>query len=183
MPVSRARKGEQLAHYNDLLSISSGFAVVSTNGLPVSRIQSLRRKIRDAGGQYEVAKNTLITKALEQSGWVVPSDVLAGQTAIVFGKDNFPGVAKALLAFLETEKIEEDKLKVVGGVMGKSVLNADGVKDVSNLPTLPELQAQLIGLIAAPATSLVSVLQAATGGMVNFVQALEDKLKEGGEAA
>lgn len=179
MAVTRARKGEQLAHYKDLLSVSTGFAVLATGGLPVSRVQALRRKIREAGGQYEVTKNTLITKALEQSGWAVPASVLKGQTAIVFGKENFPGVAKALLNFLDTEKIEPERLQVVGGVMGgTNVLDAAGVKAVSELPTLPELQAQIIGLIVAPATNIASVLEAATGGMVNFLQALEDKLKE-----
>ncbi|MCU0513438.1 MAG: 50S ribosomal protein L10 [Anaerolineae bacterium] len=178
MPVSKARKSEQLEHYNELLRASNGFAVLSTNALPVSRVQNLRRKIREAGGTYLVAKNTMIIKALEHTGWVVPADILKGQTAIVFGRDNFPGVAKALLNFLETEKIEEDRLKVVGGVMGTDILNAAGVKLASELPTLPELQAQIIGLIVAPATGLASVLEAATGGMVNFLQALEDKLKE-----
>lgn len=183
MPLTRARKEEQVAQYKELLNASSGFAVVSVNGLPVTRIQALRRKLRDIGGEYRVGKNTLVIKALEQSGWTVPTDILQGQTAVVFGMDNFPGVAKALLTWLEAEKIEEANLKVVGGVMGKSILNAGGVTDVSNLPTLPELQAQIIGLIAAPATGLVSVLQAATGGVVNFMQALEDKLNEGKEGA
>lgn len=178
MPVSKARKSEQLAHYKELLSVSAGFAVVSVQGLPVSRVQALRRKIREAGGQYEVTKNTLISKALEQSGWVVPAKILVGQTAIIFGKDDFPGVAKALLNFVETEKIEEDRFKIVGGVLGSDILNADGVKAVSDLPTLPELQAQIIGLIVAPATGIASVLEAATGGMVNFLLALEDKMKE-----
>jgi large subunit ribosomal protein L10 len=179
VPLTRARKEEQVAQYKELLDASTGFAIVSTNGLSVTRIQSLRRKLRDIGGEYRVGKNTLVIKALEQSGWKVPTDILQGQTAVVFGKDNFPGVAKALLGWIETEKIEEANLKVVGGVMGNSILTGGGVTDVSNLPTLPELQAQLIGLIAAPATNLVSVLQAATGGVVNFMQALEDKLNEG----
>lgn len=183
MPITRQRKEEFVALYNELLEVSSGFAIVSTRGLAVNKIEALRRKIKEAGGQYAVTKNTLITKALEQSGWVVPADLLQGQTAIVFGKDNFPGVAKALLAFIEAEKLEEDKMKVVGGVMGHDILNTDGVTAVSNLPTLPELQAQIIGLIVQPAVNLVSILEAADAGVVNVLQALLDKDKDNGEAA
>jgi large subunit ribosomal protein L10 len=185
LPITRQRKEEFVALYNELLQVSSGFAIVSTRGLAVNKIEALRRKIKDAGGQYAVTKNTLMTKALEQSGWVVPSALLQEQTAIVFGKDNFPGVAKALLDFIEAEKLEEDKMKVVGGVMGNDILNADGVKAVSQLPTLPELQAQIIGLIVQPAINLVSILEAADAGIVNVLQALLDKdeNKDNGEAA
>ncbi len=183
LPITRQRKEEFVALYNELLSVSSGFAIVSTRGLAVTKIQALRRKIKDVGGQYAVTKNTLITKALEQSGWVVPSALLQEQTAIIFGKDNFPGVAKALLDFIEAEKLDEEKMKVVGGVMGSDILNADGVKAVSQLPTLPELQAQIIGLIVQPAVNLVSILDAADAGIVNVLQALLDKDKDSGEAA
>jgi large subunit ribosomal protein L10 len=183
VPISRARKEEQVARYVELLSESTGFAIVSPSNLPVNKIEALRRQVRDAGGEYVVGKNTLVIKALEQAGWVVPQEQLVGQTAVIFGKDAFPDVAKALLAFIEKEKLEDDKLKVIGGVMGKDVLKSTGVKAVSELPTLPELQAQIIGLIVAPATNIVSILDAANAGVVNVIQALLDKDKDDGSAA
>jgi ribosomal protein L10 len=67
--------------------------------------------------------------------------------------------------------------------MGKDVLKSTGVKAVSELPTLPELQAQIIGLIVAPATNIVSILDAANAGVVNVIQALLDKDKDDGSAA
>lgn len=183
MPISRARKEEQVARYVDLLGQSVGFAIVSSNNLPVSKIEDLRNVVRNAGGEYVVGKNTLVIKALEQAGWVVPEGQLKGQTAVIFGKDSFPGVAKALLDFIEKEKLEEAKFRVVGGVMGTDVLKPAGVKSVSELPTLPELQAQIIGLIVAPATNIVSILDAADAGIVNVIQALLDKDKDDGSAA
>jgi large subunit ribosomal protein L10 len=182
VPISRARKEEQVARYAELLSESTGFAIVAPTNLPVNKIEALRRQVRKAGGEYVVGKNTLVIKALEQAGWVVPADQLKGPTAVIFGKDAFPDVAKALLDFIDKEKLEEDKLKVIGGVMGKDVLKSTGVKAVSELPTLPELQAQIIGLIVAPATNLVSVLDAADAGIVNVLQALLDKDKDGSAA-
>jgi len=183
VPITRARKEEQVARYAELLSESTGFAIVSPNNLPVNKIEALRRQVREAGGEYVVGKNTLVIKALEQAGWVVPEGQLEGQTAVIFGKDAFPDVAKALLAFIDKEKLEDDKLKVIGGVMGKDVLKSTGVKAVSELPTLPELQAQIIGLIVTPAINIVSILDAANAGVVNVIQALLDKDKDGGSAA
>jgi len=118
---------------------------------------------------------TLIRIALEQSGWSVPKDALAGPTAIIFGNDNFPAVAKAIVDFLKTEDFGE-KLMIKGGVMGgNEVLRAKDVEAVSNLPTLPEMQAQIIGLIVAPARNLVTILQNADSGVVNVLQAWLDK--------
>lgn len=181
MPITKERKEELVAQLKELLEESNGFAVVSAVGLSVQKTQSLRKKIYDAGGQYVVSKNTLIRIALEQAGWSVPTDALSGPTAIIFGGENFPGVAKAILDFLKSEDFG-DKLTIKGGVMGGSeVLRAVDVESVSNLPTLPELQAQIIGLIVAPSRNLVTILQNADSGVVNVLQAWLDK--DGGEAA
>lgn len=178
MPLHKERKAELVAELVELLQESDGFAVIRTQGLPVARIEAIRGKIREAGGQYFVAKNTLLTKALEQVGWVVPTEQLVGPTAIAFGKRNFPAVAKALLEFVKTENIDESKLAPVGGVMsGKDILTLQRLEAVSNLPTLDEMRAQLAGLIVAPATGLVTVLQAANSQIVNVIQALLDDKK------
>lgn len=180
LPISRERKEELVAQYVELLESSNGFAIVASRGLTVSRVQQLRKNIYEAGGQYVVAKNTLITKALEQAGWEVPADHLTGPTAIAFGKDNFPGVAKAILKFIKDENLDE-LMEVQGGVMGgKEILDAAEVKAVSELPTLPELQAQIIGLIVAPSRSLVTILNNAESGVVNVLQAWLDKDADGG---
>lgn len=176
MPITKARKDELVTEFKELLEQSDGFTIVATRGMSVKRIESLRRKVMEAGGRYVVAKNTLLIKALEMSGWTVPSELLVGPTAIIFGKDNFPGVAKAVLSFIDTEKIDENLLKVTGGVMaGTNVLDAAGMKAVSELPTLPELQAQILGLIVMPATNIVSVLDAADAGVVNVLQSWLDE--------
>jgi len=175
LPITKDRKEELVAQLKELLEASNGFAVVSAVGLSVQKTQTLRKKIYDAGGQYVVTKNTLIRIALEQSGWSVPKDALAGPTAIIFGNDNFPAVAKAIVDFLKTEDFGE-KLMIKGGVMGgNEVLRAKDVEAVSNLPTLPEMQAQIIGLIVAPARNLVTILQNADSGVVNVLQAWLDK--------
>ncbi|MCY3778954.1 MAG: 50S ribosomal protein L10 [Chloroflexi bacterium] len=182
MPVSRIRKEELVSSYVDILDESDGFIVVQTQGLGVSQIQGLRNALREQNGLYLVAKNTLMRKALENANWIVPEDLLVGPVAIIFGRDNMPGVSKALLKHIEDEQFEE-KMTVTGGVMSGDVLDARQVEAVSQLPTLDELRAQLAGMVVAPAQGLVNVLNQATAGVVNVLQAYLDKQEQGAPAS
>lgn len=174
MPITRARKEELVAQYVEMLEQSNGIALVSADRMPVPRVEQLRGAIREAGGQYMVTKNTLLTKALEQTEWVVPVELLKGKTAVIFGYDNFPGVAKALLDWLDDNDVPEAQVNVKGGVMGGAqIIDAKGVEDISDMPTLPEIQAQILGLLIAPQQQLVNVLQAANSGVVNVLQAAD----------
>lgn len=178
MPVSRGQKEELVASYVDILNKSDGFVIVKTQGLSVSQIQGLRHVVREQEGRYLVAKNTLMRKALENAGWVVPEDLLIGPVAIIFGGDNMPGVSKALLKHIEDEDFQE-KMQVTGGVMAGDILAAQQVDALSKLPTLEEIRAQLAGLVITPAQGVVNVLYQATGGVVNVLQAYLDKHEEG----
>ena len=108
--------------------------------------------------------------------------LLKGPTAIAFGLDNFPGVAKAVLEFVG-EGDRSQKMQVGGGVMTGEILNPAKVETISKLPSLDELRAQLAGLVVSPATGLVSVINAANSQVVNVLQAYLDDRGEGGEAA
>ena len=183
MPVSRARKEALIAQYVDFLNESDGLVTVHTQGLSVSQIQGLRNALREQNGLYLVAKNRLIRRALEEANWIVPEDLLSGPVAIIFGRDNMPGVTKTLLKHIAEQDFEE-KMQVTGGIMSGEILDAQQVDAVSKLPTLDELRAQLAGLIVSPAQGIVNVLHQATGGVVNVLQAYLDKHEEGlGESA
>lgn len=179
MPISKARKQELVARYVDILNESDGFVLVKTQGLTVAEVQGLRNTVREQNGLYAVVKNTLIRKALEQANWIVPEDLLQGPIAIVFGRDNMPGVSRAVLKHIEAENFIE-KMQVAGGVMSGEVLDAQQVDAVSKLPTLDELRAQLAGLVISPAQGVVNALHQATGGVVNVLQAYLDKHQKGG---
>jgi len=180
LPISKARKQELVARYVDILNESDGFVLVKTQGLTVAEVQGLRNTVREQNGLYAVVKNTLIRKALEQANWIVPEDLLRGPIAIVFGRDNMPGVSRAVIKHIEDENFSE-KMQVAGGVMSGEVLDAQQVDAVSKLPTLDELRAQLAGLVISPAQGVVNALYQATGGLVNVLQAYLDKHQEGGE--
>lgn len=174
MPISRTRKEELVAKYVELLNESNGFILIETQGLSVPQIEQMRKIIREQNGVYAVAKNTLIRKALEQADWTVPQDLLKGPVSVVFGRDNMPGVSKAVLKYIKDEKFEE-KMQIAGGVMTGEVINSAQVTTISELPTLDELRAQIAGLVISPAQGIVNVLYQATGGVVNVLQAYLDK--------
>jgi large subunit ribosomal protein L10 len=183
LAISKERKNELVKQYVDLIGQTNGFVIVQYRGLGVTEIDVLRAQVREAGGRYLVTKNTIFTKALQEIGWPVPDDLLSGPVAVAFGMENLPGVAKAVLDFTGERHVGE-KMEVTGGIMTGEILDAAKVKAVSNLPTMDEIRAQLAGLVVAPATGLVSVINAATGQIVNVVQAYLDDREEGdGEAA
>lgn len=176
MAIKKERKNELVDKYVDLLTNSGGFVIVQYAGMSVAQINELRGSVRKAGGQYVVTKNTLLVKAMEQAGWPSADSMLTGPSAIAFGLGNFPGVAKAVLDY--TADKDATKISVRGGVMGEQVLDSKSVDTISKLPTLDELRAQLAGLVVAPATGIVSVIQAANSQVVNVIQAYLDDRKE-----
>ena len=173
MAISRERKEELIAYYGDLLGKSTGFVVTEYKGLTDSQLKIIRGKLREVQGKYVITKNTLFMRALQESGWPVQEQLLIGPTAVVVGGENFPTVAKTLLA---TVKDYEEILKIKGGVMAGSILsNAAQVETVSNLPSLDELRAQLLGLLVQPATGLVSVVNAVVAGVPQVLQSYVSK--------
>jgi len=173
LAISRERKEELIAYYGDLLGKSTGFVVTEYKGLTDSQLKIIRGKLREVQGKYVITKNTLFMRALQESGWPVPEQLLIGPTAVVVGGENFPTVAKTLLA---TVKDYEEILKIKGGVMAGSILsNAAQVETVSNLPSLDELRAQLLGLLVQPATGLVSVVNAVVAGVPQVLQSYVSK--------
>lgn len=173
MALTKTRKDELVSGYVEILKQTSGFVIIQYSGMSTPDINDLRAKIREAKGQYVVAKNTLLTKALQQVGWPVPDDLLQGPSAIAFGMDNLPGVAKVVVDYLADKDVQ--KIAAKGGIMANEIFGASKLDAISKLPTLDEIRAQIAGLIVAPATGLVSVLQAVNSQIVNVLQAYEDK--------
>jgi large subunit ribosomal protein L10 len=168
MAISRAKKEALVEHYTEILGESTGFVVTEFKGLSVAESEQLRHKLRDTNGVFMVTKNTLLKIALEKSDWVVPEELLVGQVGIAFAKDNLPGTTKAVIEFAENF---ENKFALKGGVMGGSdIFAASDVKAISEMPTLPEIQSQLLGMLTQPAQQLVNTVQAADAQVVNVLQ-------------
>ena len=124
--------------------------VVTRNlGLSVAQSTDLRLKMRDAGAQFKVAKNRLALIALEGSKYSPIGDLLTGPTALATSIDPV-AAAKVAVDFAKTT----DRFEIVGGAMGETLLDVNGIKALAALPSLDQLRATIIGLVQAPATKI-----------------------------
>ena len=153
--MDRAQKEELVAKLNAVFSETSVVVVTRNLGLTVAQVNDLRGRMRDVGASYKVAKNRLARIALEGTDYGSISDLLVGPTALATSTDPV-AAAKAAVAFAKTT----DKFEIVGGAMGTTVLDVNGVKALAELPSLDELRAKIIGLVNAPATKLAQLANA-----------------------
>ncbi len=156
--MDRAQKKELVAELNRTFTETSVVVVTRNLGLTVAQSTALRVKMREAGASYKVAKNRLARIAAEGTPYAAISDLLTGPTALATSPDPV-AAAKIAVEFAKAN----DKLEIVGGAMGDTVLDANGVKALAELPSLDELRAKIVGLIQAPATKIAQVVQAPAG--------------------
>jgi len=167
LAISKARKDELVAQYIELINSSNAIFMTEYTGLSVSDMEALREKVREADGAFYVTKNRLLRVAMEQTDTPVPEELLTGQMAAGFAMSDAPPLAKALVDYAK----KEEKLIIKGVIFDGDVLAADGVKALASLPTLPEVQSQLVGIISAPARNLASVIASGVRQVVNVVDA------------
>ena len=151
--------------------------VTQNKGLTVAEVTNLRRRMRAAGANFKVAKNRLAILALDGTKFDGIAPLLKGPTALAWSRDAV-AVSKAAVEFA---KINE-KFVVLGGALGAQTLNADGIKALSELPSLDTLRAGLLGMLNTPATRIAGILQA-PGGQIARVLAAFSRKDEGSEAA
>jgi len=156
--MDRAQKKESVAFLKDVFSDSASVVVVRNLGLNVAEMSDLRTQMREAGASLKVAKNRLALLALEGSEVESIGEHLSGPTALGYSEDPV-APAKVLVKFAKGN----DNLEILGGAMGATALDVDGVKALADLPSLDELRGKLVGLLQAPAGKLASVTQAPAG--------------------
>ncbi len=153
--MDRSQKAESVASLNAVFN-EVGVVVVTRNlGLSVGQSTALRGKMRDAGASYKVAKNRLAKLAIKDTPYSGLEEYLTGPTALAWSTDPV-AAAKAAVDFAKTN----DKLEIVGGAMGSTVLDAAGVKALASMPSLDELRAKIVGLVNAPATKVATLVNA-----------------------
>ena len=152
--MDRSQKADAVAQLNAVFN-EAGVVVVTRNlGLTVAQSTELRQKMRDAGATYKVAKNRLAKLALKDTDYTGIDEYLSGPTALSYSEDPV-AAAKVVVDFAKTN----DKLEIVGGSMGASVLDEAGVKALASMPSLDELRGTIVGLVNAPATKVVRTIK------------------------
>ena len=151
---------------------ASPFLIVADyGGLTVAQFEALRKKLGEAGSEVHVTKNSFVKRAAASVEY--PEDiatVLTGQTCIVTGGSDVCATAKALK---ETHK-ETEKCEMKGGVLDGNMLSADDLNALASLPPMESLQAQLLGLLQQPASTLVRLLNEPAASLARVIQAKSD---------
>ena len=154
MAITKSKKKEVVKQYEEWLQNSQGLIVTEYTGLNMKEMDALRSKIREAGGEFHILKNTLAKIAFTNANYPFDDDLFVNSTAVGFAFEDPPALAKAFMDFAK----ETDFLKVKCGYLNNEILSADEVKALANLPSLPVLRAQMLSTIMAPATKLARIL-------------------------
>ena len=168
--MDRAGKKELVTALNTAFKATNVVVVAHYSGLTVAQMQNLRRQMKHAGAAVKVAKNRLAKIALDGTDVATIMPLLKGPTLIAFSGDPV-AAPKVAVDFAKTN----NRLVILGGAMGKTALNPDGVKALAALPSLDELRAKMVGLIQAPATKLARLLNAPASQLARVVQAYASK--------
>ena len=137
--------------------------VTHYQGLTMSQLDDLRGQMREHGIKFTITKNRITKIALEKTKCKELSNLFTGATAVAFSDDAIIS-ARILSKFSKTN----ESLKLLGGIMGNEVLDQAAVQNVANLPTLDEARANIVGILATPASKLVSILLARSEKMSNL---------------
>ena len=134
---------------------SKAVMVTHYQGLTMPQMDELRSKMREHGIIFKITKNRITKLALEKTRCKDLAGLFTGPTAVAFGEDAIIS-ARILSKFAK----DNENLKLIGGIMENEVLDQAGVQNVATLPTLDEARANIVGILNAPASKLVSILLA-----------------------
>ena len=168
--MDRAEKREFVTGLNDAFKGAGSVVVAHYAGLTVANMNDLRSKMRAAGGTVKVAKNRLAVIALQGTDSEGMKDLFKGQTLIAYSDDPV-AAPKVASDFAKAN----DKLVILGGAMGTTALDADGVKALATMPSLDELRAKIVGMINTPATRIAAVVKAPAGNLARVFGAYARK--------
>jgi large subunit ribosomal protein L10 len=168
--VDRAAKAESITELAGVFKASQVVVVAHYAGLTVAQMQNLRQQMKQAGAHVKVAKNRLAKIALKDTDAAVIAPLLKGPTVLAYSGD--PVAAPKVAS--DFAKANE-QFVILGGAMGKTALDPNGVKALASLPSLDELRAKLIGLLVAPATKIAQLTNAPAAKVARVVQAYASK--------
>ena len=168
--MDRAQKPIVVEELNRVFNEVNVVIVTRNLGLTVAQSTALRLKMRDGGATYKVTKNSLAKIATKGTVYESLSELLTGPIALASSIDPV-AAAKIVVEFAKTN----DKLEIVGGAMGSTVLDVNGVKALATMPSLDELRAKIVGLVQAPATKVVQIVQAPAGQLARVFGAYAAK--------
>jgi large subunit ribosomal protein L10 len=167
--MHRAQKSEAIDTLTGVFADAGAVVVTHYVGLTVAETEDLRGRLRKEGASFKVVKNRLAQKALNGASEDAHA-MFKGPVAIAYGPDPV-SAAKATTAYAK----DNEKLVIIGALMGDQVLDAARVQALAKLPSLDELRGKIVGIILAPATKIAGVVQAPAGQLARVVGAYAAK--------
>ncbi|MCL2384224.1 MAG: 50S ribosomal protein L10 [Alphaproteobacteria bacterium] len=162
--MDRGEKKQCVAALSEVFKTTSVVVVAQYTGLNVTQMQALRKQMRAAGAEVQVAKNRLVKIAAQDTDVASISGLMRGPTLIAYSTDPV-AAPKATVAFAK----ENEKLVILGGAMGATALNPEAVRSLATLPSLDELRGKIVGLIQAPATKLAQLTTAPAAKLARVI--------------
>ena len=153
--LTKDQKQNYISEMTTQFENSKAVIVTHYQGLTMVQLDDLRAKMREHGIIFRITKNRITKLALEKTKCKDLSNLFTGPTAVAFGEDAIMS-ARILSKFAK----DNENLKLIGGIMDNEVLDQAGVQNVANLPTLDEARANIVGILNAPASKLVSIFLA-----------------------
>ena len=153
--MNKEKKKTYIEEMKKFFTSRSSVFITHYQGLNVKQLDQLRDEMRKHGILFRITKNRITKLALEKTKCKDLSNLFTGPTAVAFGEDAIMS-ARILSKFAK----DNENLKLIGGIMENEVLDQAGVQNVASLPTLNEARANIIGILNAPASKLVSILLA-----------------------
>ena len=153
--MNKEQKKQYISDMTNQFDKTEAIIVTHYQGLTVSQLDDLRKRMRDHGIIFKITKNRITKLALEKTKCKDISELFTGPTAVAMSEDAITS-AKILTKFSK----ENENLKILGGIMGNDILDVAGVQNVATLPTLDEARAKIVGILRSPAQKIASILLA-----------------------
>ena len=153
--MNKEQKKNYISEIKKFFDANDSVLVTHYQGLTVKQLDELRAEMRKHGIMFKITKNRITKLALKDTKCKDIADLFSGPTAIALSKDAISS-AKILTKFSK----DNQKLKIVGGFMGKEILKLEDVLKIATLPTLNEARAKIASIIKSPAQKLASILLA-----------------------
>jgi large subunit ribosomal protein L10 len=176
--MNRTEKQALIDELHEEFGQAPNAILVNFRGLSVPAVTEFRRRMRQTGSRYRVVKNSLALRAVKDTPLEKLSTHFDGPTAVAYSGTDPVALAKVLVGFAR----ENPNLVVKAGVVsGSEVLDANGLKALSTMPSLPELRAMLLGTLQAPASQLARLLSTPAQQLARVLKAHQEK-QEGAAA-
>jgi large subunit ribosomal protein L10 len=169
--VLKSEKEEMIKELSEKFARVKTAVVAEFSKVDVETVTKLRAKLRDGKVEYKVLKNTLAKRAAKGTSVEAIAEDFVGPIALAISYDDVVAPAKILSDFIK----DMETIKVKSAVVEGKRIDANGVKALAKMPGLPELRAQILGMLNQPAGKLVRTIAAPGSQLARVMQAHADK--------